>query len=111
MASRTASRRTCFTGPSCPLRYRLATIHPPASERRAALDLSFSFDRDAEPVAWQGDLAVLMIGVRARQSASRTAVAQAAGDAVQRPAPSAFAPEDGSFNGQVAAAITRWKDE
>jgi hypothetical protein len=80
-------------------------------ERHAALDLSFSFDRDAEPVAWPGDLAVLMIGVQARQSASPTATAQAAGDAVQRPKLSEFAPRDGSFNGQVAAAITRWKDE
>jgi hypothetical protein len=80
------------------------------------LDLSFPrFDRTTELVAWPGDLAVLMIGVAARQGASRTALAQAglptpdigAADGTAR----MFAPLDGAFNGAVAASMVRWIDE
>ena len=77
------------------------------------LDLSFApFDRDQELVVWPGDLAVLMIGVAARQGASPTAAAQAGlGDAGgEEPVPDPFAPADGAFNGEVAAALTRWRD-
>lgn len=80
------------------------------------MDLSFPpFDRDHELVAWPGDLAALMVGVAARQGASPTAIAQAeiaaaaAAPAID-PDGTGFAPADGSFNGEVAAALTRWKD-
>ena len=77
------------------------------------MDLSFTpFDRDQELVAWPGDLAALMVGVAARQGASPTAAAQAGLGAAPagKPAPDPFAPADGAFNGEVAAALTRWKD-
>jgi hypothetical protein len=77
------------------------------------LDLSFTpFDRDQELIAWPGDLAALMIGVAARQGASPTAIAQAelARGAQARVVPSVFAPEDGAFNGEVAAALRDWKE-
>ena len=75
------------------------------------MDLSFTpFDRDQELIAWPGDLAALMVGVAARQGASPTAAAQAglAGNEEVRPDP--FAPADGAFNGEVAAALTRWRE-
>lgn len=77
------------------------------------MDLSFTpFDRDQELIAWPGDLAALMIGVAARQGASPTATVQAEllGDGDEQVSVSPFAPADGAFNGEVAAALTRWKD-
>ena len=79
------------------------------------MDLSTSFDRDHELVAWPGDLAVLMVGVAARQGASATAIAQAllvsglqAG--AEPHADGRFGPADGAFNAAVAAALAGWKD-
>lgn len=83
------------------------------------LDLSTSFDRDHELVAWPGDLAVLMVGVAARQGASATAIAQAllAEGLATRLAAGAephaeglFGPAEGAFNAAVAAALAEWKD-
>jgi hypothetical protein len=72
------------------------------------LDLSFNrFDVDAEPVAMPPDLAVLMVGIAARQAASPTAAAQA--EFVRAtPDPRLFAPVDGAFNGATAHAIEAW---
>jgi len=72
------------------------------------LDLSFPrFDRDADVTVMTADLAVLMVGIAARQAASTTAAIQAdiAQSAFVR---SLFAPEDGAFNGAMAAALVRW---
>lgn len=77
------------------------------------MDLSFApFDRDHELIAWPGDLAALMIGVAARQGASPTAMAQAGLVPAEQAPPVAdlFAPEDGAFNGKVAAALKVWKE-
>ena len=53
------------------------------------------------------DLAVLMVGIAARQAASPTAAAQA-GFVRQAPDPRLFAPLDGAFNGATASAIAAW---
>lgn len=75
------------------------------------MDLSFPrFDCDAELTVLPGDLAVLMVGVAARQAASPTALAQASvmlGPIDTR----LFAPVDGAFNGAMARALVRWKEE
>ena len=76
-----------------------------------ALDLSFPrFDRETELTVLPGDLAVLIVGVAARQAASHTAVVQAGftRDAVD---PKLFSPLHGAFNGPMANALTRWKEE
>jgi hypothetical protein len=75
------------------------------------LDLSFPrFDRDAEVTVLPGDLAVLIVGIAARQAASPTAAVQA-GFVRTTIDPKLFAPLHGAFNGPMAAALTRWKDE
>ncbi|WP_374943442.1 hypothetical protein [Sphingomonas sp.] len=75
------------------------------------MDLSFSrFDVDAEPIAMPPDLAVLMVGIAARQAASPTAAAQA-GCVYGPPDPRLFAPADGAFNGATAHAIDEWNKE
>ena len=75
------------------------------------MDLSFTrFDADAEPITMPHDLAVLMVGVAARQAASPTAAAQA-GFARSAPDPRLFAPVDGAFNGATATKIAGWKGE
>ena len=75
----------------------------------ALLDLSFNrFDRDTELTVLPPDLAVLMVGVTARQAASLTAAVQA-GLVRAAPAPSLFAPLDGAFNGPMARALTQWR--
>ena len=75
------------------------------------MDLSFSrFDRDAEVTVLPGDLAVLIVGIVARQAASPTAAVQA-GFARATIDHKLFAPLHGAFNGPMAAALTRWKDE
>ena len=89
-----------------------------------ALDLSFPrfdrprFDRAVEVTALPADLAVLMVGVAARQAASPTAVtlARAGARSEARFVLASFdtrllAPLDGAFNGPMAAALTRWRDE
>ena len=69
------------------------------------MDLSFpSFDRADELVAWPGDLAALMVGVAARQGASRTAIAQALLHAAADGAAQA------SFNPAVATLLAAWAD-
>ena len=79
------------------------------------MDLSFPrFDRDAEVTVLPADLAVLMVGITARQAASPTAAAQAR--ASTRFVLASFdsrllAPLHGAFNGPMAAALTGWKDE
>ena len=75
------------------------------------MDLSFTrFDADAEPIAMPHDLAVLMVGIAARQAASPTATAQA-GFTRARPDPRLFAPVDGAFNGATATRIAGWREE
>ena len=74
------------------------------------MDLSFTpFDRACEVTQLPGDLAALMVGVAARQAASETASVQvrlwAAAD------PLLFRPLHGAFNGPMAAAVNRWREE
>ena len=73
------------------------------------LDLSFSrFEQDLSVALLPTDLAVLMVGVAARQAASPTALAQAQ---VVRGAcvPGLLCPGDGAFCGVVAALLNDWK--
>ncbi len=73
------------------------------------MDLSFPrFDRDIELTVLPGDLAVLIVGVAARQAASHTAAVQA-GFSFRDVDPALFQPVHGAFNGPMAAALTRWK--
>jgi hypothetical protein len=75
------------------------------------VDLSYlRFDHDASVAVLPPDLAVLMVGVTARQAASPTALSQA------RLFPrviesSAFFPASGSFDAEVAARIADWSQE
>ncbi|MBX3593376.1 MAG: hypothetical protein KF783_02760 [Sphingomonas sp.] len=55
------------------------------------------------------ELAVLMVGVAARQAASPTARLQA-GIAGALPVTTLFAPAHGAFNRAVERALTGWKD-
>ena len=75
------------------------------------MDLSFArLDRDFAVTAMPTQLAVLLVGVAARQAASPTARAQASIDA----APAAellLAPVSGTFHRLVAAALARWRQE
>ena len=73
------------------------------------MDLHFSFDRACEVIVLPPDLAVLMVGVAERQSASATAVAQARIYAAADPL--LFRPLHGAFNGPMAATICRWRQE
>jgi len=75
------------------------------------VDLSFRFDRDvAVMTAIPTELAVLMVGIAARQAASPTAQLQAALD---RPLPAGalLAPVHGAFNRAVEAALTGWQQQ
>ncbi|MBB3588157.1 hypothetical protein [Sphingomonas sp. BK481] len=75
------------------------------------MDLSFPrFDREAELTVLPGDLAVLIVGIAARQAASPTAAVQA-GFSRGTIDPKLFAPVHGAFNGPMADALTRWKQE
>jgi hypothetical protein len=75
------------------------------------LDLSFSrFDREVEVSLLPADLAVLMVGVAARQAASPTALAQAGCVKLAAEA-RLFAPLDGAFNRPVAQRLVAWKQE
>ncbi len=73
------------------------------------LDLSFArFEHDAQVTLLPPELAVLLVGVAARQAASPTAMVQARIE--RRPfassAPAgAFAPADGAFSGSVAGLL------
>lgn len=69
------------------------------------MDLSFSrFDADVTVTALPPDLAVLMVGVAARQAASPTAMLQAR-LAARYGVRNWFAPAHGSFNPAVAALL------
>jgi hypothetical protein len=69
------------------------------------VDLSFSrFEADVTVVALPPDLAVLMVGVAARQAASPTAMMQANLSAAD-PIPDRFAPVHGAFNHGVARLL------
>lgn len=74
------------------------------------MDLSYlRFEPDARVTALPPDLAVMLVGVVARQAASPTAMLQA------RLAPVAeapwFAPAHGAFNLAMAQLLTAWKQE
>lgn len=74
------------------------------------MDLSPTrFDRAAEVDPSPPDLAMLLVGVAARQASSRTAGVQAE---LTRAAtsPSRFAPQDGRFNAEAAVALSEGKD-
>lgn len=69
------------------------------------MDLNFArFEADATVVALPPDLAVLMVGVAARQAASPTAMIQAQLPPVQS-MPDWFSPMHGCFNLSVARLI------
>ena len=71
------------------------------------MDLSFSrFEADVTVTALPPDLAVLMVGVAARQAASPTAMLQAALRASDA-TPDWFAPAHGAFNLTVAHMLAR----
>ncbi|MBI0476210.1 hypothetical protein D9601_12720 [Sphingomonas sp. MA1305] len=74
------------------------------------MDLSFpGFDKDAEVTRLPGDLAVLMVGIAARQNASATATAQARFGRMYG-AMRRLQPASGAFNGQVASLLAHWHD-
>jgi hypothetical protein len=69
------------------------------------VDLNFSrFEADVTVVALPPELAVLMVGVAARQAASPTAMAQAALPAPHL-RPDRFVPAHGAFNLAVARLL------
>lgn len=75
------------------------------------MDLSFpGFDRNTEVTQLPGDLAVLMVGIAARQTASPTAVAQARFGRIGHPS-RLLQPLDGAFNGPTAASLAQWRVE
>ena len=79
------------------------------------MDLArFRFEHDASVAQVSPDLAVLLVGIVARQAASPTAIAQA------RIAPAAgsadgaepvFFPASGAFDDRTAGRIRHWKEE
>ena len=72
------------------------------------MDLSYlRFDHDASVTVLPPDLAVLMVGVAARQAASPTALAQAMlfPRVIES---SAFFPPSGAFDATVAARMVEW---
>jgi hypothetical protein len=75
------------------------------------VDLSFSrFEHDASVAILPADLAVMMVGIAARQAASPTALFQSR--LLETPAVTAnlFAPLHGAFNVGMASAIIRWRE-
>ena len=75
------------------------------------MDLSFArFEQDAQVIVLPPDLAVLMVGVAARQATSPTALLQARIDRVPAGG-SLFAPAHGAFNLPAAVALTAWQGE
>jgi hypothetical protein len=74
----------------------------------AFVDLSYRFDRDvmdrAAVTAIPTELAILMVGVAARQAASPTARAQSDLDWTA-PAAGLFAPAHGAFNHEVELVL------
>lgn len=87
--------------------FRTLALHPrlDSSTESTCVDLTFSrFEADGTVVALPPDLAVLMVGVAARQAASPTAMIQA-----RLPAPHSipdwFLPAHGAFNLAVAQLL------
>ena len=75
------------------------------------MDLSFArLDRDVAVTAMPTELAVLLVGVAARQAASPTACAQTR-LALEAPADALLAPTHGAFHRAAAATLTRWQKE
>ncbi len=75
------------------------------------MDLSFArLDRDFAVTAMPTELAVLLVGVAARQAASPTARVQAR-IGVIAPADVLLAPVHGAFHALAAAALTRRQQE
>lgn len=73
------------------------------------MDLSFArLDRDFAVTAMPTELAVLLVGVAARQAASPTAQAQAR-LMVTTPMAALLAPVGGAFHRATALAFTRWQ--
>ncbi|MEG3181255.1 hypothetical protein [Sphingomonas sp. LT1P40] len=77
------------------------------------MDLSFKFDRDLLERDWAvtaipTELAVLMVGVAARQAASFTAQLQSDLSRVEAVG-GLLSPTHGAFNNAVEAALTRWQ--
>lgn len=75
------------------------------------MDLSFArLDRDFAVTAMPTELAVLLVGVAARQAASPTARVQARLMAAP-PMDVLLAPVHGAFHRLTALTFTRWKQE
>jgi hypothetical protein len=75
------------------------------------VDLSFPrFEADTAVTILPPDLAVLMVGIAARQAASPTALVHANLSSLFDPA-DWFAPAHGAFNLAVAEMLTREKEE
>ena len=75
------------------------------------MDLSFTrSDRASEPRTLPTDLAVLMVGVSARQAASITAGLQVDLARSASVTPTRFAPADGRFSTGAARALSDWKN-
>jgi ABC-type cobalamin transport system permease subunit len=75
------------------------------------VDLSFPrFEHDVRVTALPPDLAVMMVGIAARQACSPTARVQAR-LSTSLADPGRFAPADGTFNHAMAALLTGWKEE
>ena len=75
------------------------------------MDLSFPrFEHDARVTALPPDLAVMLVGIAARQACSPTARVQAR-LSTSLSGSSRFAPTDGTFNQEMAALLTGWKEE
>ncbi|MDP5281007.1 hypothetical protein Q9Q95_18930 [Sphingomonas sp. DG1-23] len=75
------------------------------------MDLSFArLDRDVAVTAMPTELAVLLVGIAARQAASPTACAQTR-LAMTAPVDALLAPAHGAFHRAAAAKLRRWKEE
>ena len=75
------------------------------------MDLSFArLDRDVAVTAMPTELAVLLVGVAARQAASPTARAQAR-LGVRAPVDALLGPLHGAFHRAAALALTRRQQE
>ena len=75
------------------------------------MDLSFArLERDVAVTAMPTELAVLLVGVAARQAASPTARAQAR-LAAAAPVEALLAPVHGAFHRATAQALMRWQRE
>jgi hypothetical protein len=97
-----------FTGPSLIF---VRNGHPIEIRLDVFVDLSFArLDRDFAVTAMPTELAVLLVGVAARQASSPTARAQSRLDLVT-PAEALLAPLHASFHRAVAAALRSWQRE